>query len=83
MGRASNPRFVSTSQLASATGVTLSTIHYYTALGLLRTHRWVGNNCLYGFREAKARLRRIARLRHEGYSLTLIRKILSKARKYK
>lgn len=79
MGKASKTRFVTSSQLAVATGVTLSTVHYYTAMGLLQADRQTGNSRLYDVRETKARLQYIARLRQEGYSLALIRTMLSKA----
>ena len=76
MRKTLNARFMTSSELAAAIGITLSTVHYYTALGLLQARRRAGNKRLYDSREAKTRLQDIARLRHDGYSLTLIRKVL-------
>lgn len=65
-------------ELASAAGVTLSTIHYYTSLGLLPVSRRVGNKRLFNSAETMSRLKRIAQLRGQGYPLSLIRQELSK-----
>ena len=71
---------VSSKKLAAVNGVTLSTIHYYTTVGLLRVRRRVGNKRFYDCREAHARLKQVARLRQQGYSLALIRQVLEKRR---
>ena len=63
----------SAKELADATGMTPSTLHYYTTLGFLRVHRRIGNKRFYDTAEAKARLQKITQLRQEGYSLSLIR----------
>ncbi|HEX9779967.1 MAG TPA: MerR family transcriptional regulator [bacterium] len=63
---------VTSAELSKLAGVSLSTIHYYTALGLLRARGRAGNRRLYRVREAKLRLHRISRLRQQGYSLALI-----------
>lgn len=76
--KSSGVRLVSSSELAATAGVTLATVHYYTALGLLQVRRRTGNKHLYDSQEATARLQDIARLRHDGYSLALIRRMLSK-----
>ncbi|HEX9779968.1 MAG TPA: MerR family transcriptional regulator [bacterium] len=65
---------ITSAQLAKLTGVSLSTIHYYTALGLLRPRGRAGNRRLYLTYEARNRLKRIAQLRRKGYSLALIRR---------
>ena len=64
---------VSSAELAGSAGLKLSTIHYYTTLGLLKTSGRRGNKRLYDFRENKARLKEIHRLRQKGYTLALIR----------
>lgn len=69
---------VSSKELAAVNGVTLSTIHYYTTVGLLRVRRRVGNKRFYDCREAHTRLKQVARLRQQGYSLALIRQVLEK-----
>lgn len=76
MGKTQNARSISSIELASFAGVRLSTIHYYTVIGLLQSDRRTGNRRLYPARKAKARMRKIAYLRRAGYSLTLIRKLL-------
>ena len=77
MANLSSRRMVSSKDLAEAVGLTLSTISYYTALGLLKVSRRAGNKRLYDSTEAKTRLRQIALLRQKGYSLSLIRKQLA------
>ena len=69
---------VSSKKLAAVNGVTLSTVHYYTTVGLLRVRRRVGNKRLYDYRESHTRLKQVARLRQQGYSLALIRQVLEK-----
>ena len=60
-------------QLAELEGLTQSTIHYYTSLGLLQVKQRSGNKRLYDPSQTKARLQQIALLRQKGYSLSLIR----------
>lgn len=69
---------VGSAQLAAKSGLTLSTIHHYTFLGLLRVSRRVGNKRLYDAHEATNRLRIIQRLRDAGYPLHLIHDRLSR-----
>lgn len=69
--------FVTSKELADAGGVSLSTIQYYTALGLLHSNRRSGNKRLYEAKKSKLLLKEIQRLRQNGYSLALIRKQLN------
>lgn len=77
-GKGNGKSTVGSVQLAAKSGLTLSTIHYYTFLGLLRVSRRVGNKRLYDAHEATNRLRTIQRLRDAGYPLNLIRAQLSR-----
>ena len=67
---------ITSAELASASEVTLSTIHYYTTLGLLRACGRSGNKRQYERREARSRRQEIQRSRQEGYSLAMIRQRL-------
>jgi len=51
-------------------------MNYYTNLGLLVVRKRKGNGRLYDKREVERRLKRIAELKDEGYSLMLICKML-------
>lgn len=72
---------VTSTELAAVSWTSLSTVHYYTSLGLLVARRRVGNKRLYDLRDSKVRLRTIARLRQAEYPLNLIREQLSHTRK--
>ena len=74
--RRTNSSLITSAELSASCGLTLSTIHYYTALGLLRVRERMGNKRAYDVREAKARLEEIRRMRQEGYSLAIIRQRL-------
>lgn len=75
MNKTQTQDFVTSKELALAGGVSLSLIHYYTTLGFLRVRDRAGNKRLYDSSEARASLKRIAELRKQGYSLSLIRRV--------
>lgn len=77
MKAATRQTLVTSAQLAHAVGVTLSTIHYYTILGLLHVRERAGNKRLYDAQAATASIEEIRRLRQRGYSLTVIREQMS------
>ena len=74
--RRTNPSLTTSAELSASSGLALSTIHYYTALGLLRVRERMGNKRAYDIRETKARLEKIRRMRQEGYSMAIIRQRL-------
>lgn len=65
-------------ELAVASGVPLSTLRYYISLGLLPISSRAGNKHLFNSTEATSRLKKIIRLRQQGYTIALIRQQLSK-----
>jgi DNA-binding transcriptional MerR regulator len=69
--------YITSKELADAGGVSLSTIQYYTAIGLLHSNARAGNKRLYDAKRAKERLKQIQRMRQDGYSLALIRQQLN------
>lgn len=62
--------------LAAAAGVTVDTVRFYQAKGLLERPRRAGKHALYGPRHLE-RLRRIRQLQGEGFPLAVIARILS------
>lgn len=72
---------VTSTELATVSQTSFSTIQYYTSLGLLVARRRAGNKRLYSLRDSRTRLRTIARLRQAGYPLNLVRERLSHTRK--
>ena len=64
-------------EIAKNYKVSYQTLNYYTSQGLLHPKRRVGNKRLYGAREARERLKKINRLKNEGYPLRLISNIIN------
>ena len=63
-------------QIAHRFHLSYQTVNYYTNLGLLVTARKRGNHRLYHERQTANRLKRIESLKHEGYPLKLISRVL-------
>ena len=63
-------------QIARRFHLSYQTVNYYTNLGLLVTARKRGNHRLYHERQTADRLKRIDSLKHEGYPLKLISRVL-------
>ena len=58
--------------------ISYQTVNYYTNLGLLTVRRREGNNRLYNASEVTSCLKRINKLKNQGYSLRLICGIIRK-----
>ena len=69
--------FVTAVEVARRFHLSYQTVNYYTNLGLLVTARKRGNQRLYHPRQTADRLKRIESLKHEGYPLKLISRVLS------
>jgi DNA-binding transcriptional MerR regulator len=69
---------ISPIEISKKFDISYQTINYYTNLGLLVVRRRDGNNRLYNGREVGSCLKRITKLKSQGYSLHLIRGILMK-----
>jgi len=64
---------LSLDEVAALLNVSPATVNYYTNTGLLYVSRRKGNKRLYNKKEVLVRFERIQGLRHQGYSLHLIR----------
>jgi len=63
-------------RLAALAGMRVDTVRFYQAQGLLAPPRRAGRHAVYGERHL-ARLRRIRELQREGFSLAVIRRMLT------
>ncbi len=72
----STRQFVTAVEVARRFHLSYQTVNYYTNLGLLVTARKRGNHRLYHARDTTDRLKRIESLKHEGYPLKLISRVL-------
>jgi len=70
-------KFVSLQELSKISNISYQTLNYYTCLGLLNSLKRQGNKRLYAFTEVKARLKKITRLKNDGYPLRVIANILN------
>lgn len=70
-------KFISTTEIVRKYNISYQTLNYYTNLGLLVPHNKRGNRRLYDEISLRKNLERIQRLKNEGYTLGLIRKILN------
>lgn len=68
--------FISAQQIASKFRISYPTVNHYTNLGFFSIVKRNGNRRLYAESEVKHQLRRIAKLKDEGYPLRLISKML-------
>lgn len=69
---------ISPIEIGKKFNISYQTVNYYTNLGLLSVRRRDGNNRLYNAREVSSCLKRITKLKSQGYSLNLIRGIIMK-----
>jgi len=58
--------------------ISYQTLNYYTNLGLLVSKGRIGNKRLYDEKKLKKRLKKIQKLKNDGYTLRLICKIINK-----
>ena len=75
--------FVSLQELSKISDISYQTLNYYTSLGLLNALKRQGNKRLYVFSEVKTRLKKIARLKNDGYPLRVIANILNNGQEVK
>jgi len=69
---------ISPNEISRKFDISYQTINYYTNLGLIKVRKRDGNNRLYNFREVSSSLKRVNKLKSQGYSLQLIRSIITK-----
>lgn len=71
-------------ELAERAGVPISTINYYTDIGLLRVQEYMsGGFRLYNEKECLLRIKRIKELEQQGYEIRKIKEIIDKLTVYK
>lgn len=64
-------------EISKRYGLSMSSLNYYTNMGLLSIAEKQGNKRLYDENEVSKRLEKIKDMRRSGYSLRLIRKQLT------
>ncbi len=69
---------ISPTDISKIYGISYQTVNYYTNLGLLMVKKRNANNRLYDFRQVSACLKRVNKLKSQGYSLKLICDLLRK-----
>ena len=69
---------ITTKKLAKVLKLSVASVNYYTNLGLLHAVKKKGNKRYYDEREVRHNLSRIESLKNEGYTLRLIRNLLSR-----
>lgn len=71
-----NNSLISCQEIARRYNISYQTVNYYTNLGLLSVHRRKGNERLYNEQEIEQSLRKISKLKDQGYPLRLICKMM-------
>lgn len=69
-----NGKFLTAKEIAGKYGLSYQVINHYSDLGLLSIAHKKGTLRLYDRRSVEKRMRQIAAMAREGYSLRLIRK---------
>ena len=69
-------RLISAKKIQAEYKISLSTINYYTNIGMLPVASRRGNVRLYDPEEVRTRMNQIHKLKNDGYPLRLIQKIL-------
>lgn len=77
MKKEQNRKMLSLQEIAKGFGISYQTLNYYTSLGLLRPHKRKGNKRLYIAKEVTERLKKINKLKNEGYPLRIISNIIN------
>lgn len=67
---------ISSLEIVKKYRISYQTLNYYTNLGLLQAMNKQGNKRFYDERQLRQDLEKIQKLKNEGYTLGLIRKIL-------
>lgn len=70
-------RFASLREISKIFGVSYQTLNYYTNLGLIKPQKRQGNKRLYLMGGVTERLKKITKLKNEGYPLQVISNILN------
>ena len=70
-------KLISPPEIVKRYDISYQTLNYYTNLGLFSAVNKVGNKRFYDEAQVKYALERIRRLKNEGYTLGLIRKLLT------
>ncbi len=69
-------RSISATEVAKKFNITYHAVNHYTNLGLLTSRERKGNNRYYLESEVNTRLKKINKLKNEGYPLSVMRKII-------
>jgi len=67
---------ISSSEIVKKYKISYQTLNYYTNLDLLQAVNKKGNKRFYNEKDIKQNLEKIQKLKSEGYTLRLIRKVL-------
>ena len=70
-------QLLSLKQVAKITGVSPATVNYYTNIGLFKVAERQGNSRFYDRKITLERLRKVKELRKRGYSLSLVKQMLT------
>lgn len=70
-------RLISCPEIVKRYKISYQTLNYYTNLGLFSAVNKVGNKRFYDEVKLRNNLEKIQKLKNEGYTLGLIRKLLS------
>ncbi|MBL7073459.1 MAG: MerR family transcriptional regulator [Candidatus Omnitrophica bacterium] len=72
-----NTRFASLQEISKIFDLSYQTLNYYTSIGLIKPQKRQGNKRLYLTKEVTERLRKVTKLKNEGYPLQVISNILN------
>ena len=70
-------KLISPSEIVKRYKISYQTLNYYTNLGLFSSVNKIGNKRFYDEGKLKHDLEKIQKLKNEGYTLGLIRKLLT------
>jgi len=71
---------ISPTEISKIYGISYQTVNYYTNLGLLMVKKRNANNRLFDSSQVRACLKRVTKLKSQGYSLKLICDLLRKGK---
>jgi len=69
-------KLISSLEIVKKYRISYQTLNYYTNLDLLQAVNKKGNKRFYNTKDIKQNLQKIQKLKNEGYTLRLIRKLL-------
>jgi len=69
-------KLISSLEIVKKYRISYQTLNYYTNLDLLQAVNKKGNKRFYNTKDIKQNLQKIQKLKNEGYTLKLIRKLL-------